>query len=102
MLPTSWLTQMAFVTPSARHLLAATLASLVFGLTNVRQNAELSRHIAAGIHRNDRNPRVDCGLDRIRERIRIGNGNDKSLRARRNRGIDQLSHCDHIEGGGGL
>src|SRR5207247_672222 len=63
-----------------RHLGAATLTSFKLGLPDVRQNAQSLRHVAARVHRNDRNASRDRLLNRRAERVGVRYGDDEPIR----------------------
>ena len=55
----------------AVRILTAAESRLVFGLANMRQNAEFFSNITAGIDRDYRDSGFDCCLNRRPERIGI-------------------------------
>ena len=84
------------------HALAGAEARLVLGLADVGQQTELGGDVAAGVHRDDRDTGVDGGLDRVAQRVGVGDRDDETVRIGGDGSVDQLRHFHHVEGVGGL
>ena len=84
-LPTSWLTQIALRHAGFAHALARAEARLVLGLADVGQQTKFGGDIATGVHRDDRDTRLDGGLDRFAQRVGVGDRDDETVRLRRPR-----------------
>ena len=96
-LPTSWLTQIALLTPGLLESLAAAEAGLVLGLADVRRDAELLEDVRARVHRDHRDVRGDRVPDRIAERLGVGDRDHEAVGLRGDRGVDDLRHLHHVE-----
>ena len=95
-LPTSWLKQTAFLTPAVLESLAGAEASLVLGLADVGEDAEIPEDVRARVHRHDRDPGRDRLLDRRAERVRVRDRHDEAGRLLGDGGVDQGGHAGHV------
>ena len=80
------------------QLRAGDASGLDLVLADMKQRAELLRHVGAGVHRDHRNARGDRLLDRGAERRGVRDRDDEAGRLLVHGRVDELAHRDHVEG----
>ena len=97
-LPTSWLTQSAFVTPASPiRCPAPTPASYSVWPTWVSTPSSAATSLPEFIEITGM-PASTAALDRLAERVGVRDRDDQAVRLGGDGGVDQLRHRDHVEG----
>ena len=99
-LPTSWLTQIALVTPASFICLPPPRPASYSVWPTCTATPSSSRDVGAGVHRDHRDARGDRVADRIAERLGVRDRDHQAVGLRGDRGVDDLRHLHHVEGVG--
>ena len=89
MLPGSWMTQIALVTPASVSCSPGGLAGDGLALADVGDGPEVLPVVDAGVDRDDRDAGVDGGADGGLETVGVGHGDDEPAGAVGHRVVDQ-------------
>src|SRR3712207_758486 len=80
-----------------REPLAGALPGYELGLPDVGERPEVLADVAAGVYGDDRYAGVVRLLDRLAQRLGVGDGDDQPVRLGGDGGVDELAHLHRVE-----